>query len=206
MRNSRGVLTVLVLVVVLSVSVPAYLLFPRPLPEPEQCDRDALLRWIVTRDLSRHSPRTRQTLARRLDEEFRTGIDWDAAGEQLSSAQRQQVWQNVLLLLEPWFIDRAERYWALPAAERLSYLDQILNSIEAWRGAESLRSTGGGETGRPAEKPNLLGLLHERIEACKSRVGPEKWKKIGQFHLALNARWVYRILWGHPAGPTETPP
>jgi len=201
LRNSRGVLTAVVLVAVLAASVSAaYLLFPWPLPDPKQCDREMLLRWIVTCDLSQYPPETQHTLARRLDEEFRTGFDWDAAAEQLGPSEREQVWENVLLLLEPWFMDRVEDYHALSAAERLPYLDDILDRMQAWRGVESLRSTGSRGSEPPGEPPDLLSLLQERIERCKSKADPKARERISQFQVALQARWLLRALCGESPG------
>ena len=200
LRNARGVLTAVALAAVLAVSA-AYLLLPQPLADPEHCDREALLRWMVIRDLSRHPPETQQTLARRLDEEFRTGFDWEAAAAQLGRSQRQQVWENVLLLLEPWFTDRVEAYFALPAAERPTYLDEILDRMQAWRGVELLRSTRSDGIDPHGEEPDFVALFQQRIERCKSRADPDEREQISQLQLALQTRWLLRTLCGDSRRP-----
>lgn len=200
MRNSRGTLTVLLLVVGVAVSMSAaFLLLPERLPDPEHCDREALLRWIVTRDLYRESPQTRRTLAQRLDAEFSTGIDWEATADQLDPSQRAQVWGNVFLLLEPWFMDQMEGYFRLASANRPTHLDRVLDKVDAWRGVESFRPADGEDGPQPGEEAELFVILAGQIESWKDRAGPSRRDEITQFQLALQTRWLLRNLFETPA-------
>jgi len=169
-------------------------LFLDRLPEPELADRDALLRWIVTRDLAKEPPATRQTLARRLEGEFfGSGIDWDAVGAELDRSQREQLWANVLLLMEPWYMDKVDGYFALAAAERPAYVDTIIDRIDDWGGVESVCRKDGADAPAGATSA-LLGALLERIEIWQQQADGERRGQIRQFQLALQTRWLYRKL------------
>ncbi len=191
-RSYRGILTIVTLAALLGVAVivTAALFYPQ-LPDPAVADRDGLLRWLVARDLSAESAETRRTLARRLEEEFQTGLDFDAA-EGLSPPQRKQLWDNILVLLEPWFIEKTERYFQLAAAQRTAYLDQVIDTITVWRGADSLRLT---QTDGPGARPGpggLLAALLGQVEQWKQRAGPQRRQQMQQLLLAVQMRWLMR--------------
>ncbi len=164
----------------------------RPLPDPAVADREDLLRWLVVRDLSAESSETLRVLARRLDEEFRGGFDWDATTEHLDTSQRTRVWDNVVLLLKPWFMDKQQRYFKLAAAERPAYLDQLLETIAVWRGVEALRPAP-TETADPStQQGGLLATLFAQVQQWKrdKDTEPKRRDQIQQFLLALQTRWL----------------
>lgn len=171
--------------------------FYRPLPDPAVADRDDLFRWLVVRDLRLESAETRRVLAIRLGEEFQSGLDWEATAEQLDQSQRQQVWDNIVLLLRPWFMDKQQTYFELTAAERPAYLDQILDTMAVWRGIDSLYPAAeAGQTGGdpPAGKDRLLGVLLQRIELWKQEADPQQQQRTSQFHHAIQLRWLVRKM------------
>lgn len=193
-------MTLLLLVVGVAVSTFVLIwlsprLFLERLPDPESADRDALLRWIVTRDLANEPPGTRQTLARRLEGEFRTGIDWDAIGAGLDRSQREQLWENVLVLMEPWYMDKVDGYFELAAAERPAYVDTIIDRIDDWGGVEAVCRENRAEE-QPGAGSALLGGLLERIEVWQRQADGERRGQIRQFQMALQTRWLYRRLSG----------
>jgi len=161
------------------------------LPDPAVADRDDLLRWLVARDLGAESMETRRVLARRLEEEFGTGIDWEGTGQQLDESQRQQLWNNVLLLLEPWLMDKTNRYFAISAAERPAFLDRLIDMIGVWRGIDSLCPQPSDSTG---QQGGLLAVLLEQTEQWKQQADPQRSQQIGQFMLAIQSRWLMRSL------------
>ena len=201
-RSPRGVLTILLLVVGVAVSTFVLIwlsprLFLKRLPDPESADRDALLRWIVTRDLANEPLGTRQTLARRLEGEFRTGIDWGAIGAGLDRSQREQLWENVLVLMEPWYMDKVDGYFELAAAERPAYVDTIIDRIDDWGGVESVCRQDPPD--EPGATSALLGGLLERIEVWQRQADGKRRDQIRQFQTALQARWLSRKLFGAPS-------
>ena len=92
MRSRRVVLVAVIMLltgVLAAGGVGAWRLLCPPLPRPELADREQLIVWLVTRDLNEEPAPTRRALARRLEEEFRGHVDWEATGRKLSPAQRR---------------------------------------------------------------------------------------------------------------------
>lgn len=226
MRKHRVilVLTAVGLAVALGVSVTAAVqLYCYRLPHPEHADRGELLRWLVVSDLSQESRDLQRTLVSRLEEEFSEEIDWEATAEKLNQPQRERLWQNVLVLLEPWFADKVDGYFKLPPAERTSYVDRLLDTVAVWSQVESLRqytadqaagapetprtstktSAGGGSSCQTGTKSGgtsagLLKTLAEKTEQWKRQADPQRRKEINQFVLAVQFRWLARKLSSAP--------
>ena len=189
LRNHRGIVTILLGAALLATA--ATVVFLRRLPDPTVANRDQLLQWLVTRDLGRESDKTRAVLARRLDEEFRKGIDWKATAERLSSNQEKQVWENVPLLLAPWLEQKTERYFALAEGNRSQFVDKVIDSFQVWRGVELMRPKGEEST-----RGGLMKMLLEQAEQCKASANPAQREQTEQFLSALQTRWVMRTLGG----------
>lgn len=196
MRAHHGSLRLLVLMVVAlvgAVAVPLVVVpwfWPR-LPDPAVADREGLLRWMVARDLNAEPAETRGTLARRLEEEFGSEVDWEAVAEELDESQRRRLWENIVVLLEPWFMDKVDRYFNLAVADRCAYVDRLIDKLVVWQGAESLRprSAGHGDG-----QGGLLEALCAQIERCKQRARPARRKQISQFLMVVQTRWCTRKL------------
>ena len=190
MRSHRGILVLFVSVALLAAGGVAASVWLWPgLPDPAVADRDGLLRWLVARDLSAESAETRRTLALRLDDEFSSGIDWQETTGQLDDAQRQRVWENILVLLEPWFMEKADVYAQLDDAKRPEYVDQLIDSIAIWQGADSLQPQGNAATDQPE---GLLSILFEQVEQWQQDADPQRRERIGQFLLAIKKQWALR--------------
>ena len=199
MRKHRVVLILmaLALAAALGVTVTAAVqIYCYRLPDPASADREDLIRWLVTRDLCNESINTQRTLASRLEEEFSQDIDWEATAGQLDSAQRERLWRNVLVLLEPWFDDKVDAYYALPPAERPAYVDRLLTTIGVWSNIESLRADSAAD-GKPKQASSgLLTVLSRKTEQWKQRAEPERRKQMAQFILAVQCRWLARRISG----------
>jgi len=164
------------------------------LPDPAVADREGLLRWLVLRDLEAESLETRRVLAQRLEEEFRGGIDWSTTSDQLSKSQRRRVWVNVLNLLEPWFMAKTDNYYQLTAAERPAYVNRLLDTLGAWRGAAGLVAESTPSDGNAELRPSLFATLLERVEQWKQRAKPEQRQRIEQFVTVVQTQWLLRTL------------
>ncbi|MBN2023656.1 MAG: hypothetical protein JW809_12795 [Pirellulales bacterium] len=200
MRNPGGLagLTLALVVGVAVISgVAGVFLLNRPLPDPATADRDALFRWLVTRDLSVEPPETRRQLALRLDEECRAGIAWGEIDGQLTPECRQRLWDNVPLLLEPWFFAKVDGYHRAPASARAAYIDGILDTLAKWKGLDGIRPT----ADRDGTPPELKDMLLSGVAAWKSDAGPDEQVKIDEFLFAFQARRLIRRLMGHPSPP-----
>jgi hypothetical protein len=170
------------------------------LPEPATADRDGLLRWLVTRDLSQESAETRLALVRRLEQEFGGKTDWAAVGQRLDGPQKDCLCGNLTLLLEPWFADKVDGYFRLPENQRSAYVDRTVGLIENLRGAAAL------DAGRPAapghgKPPGLLEIFAQRIGAWMDSITPQRRDQAREFLLALQTRWLQGALLG--PGPAK---
>ncbi len=191
------ILMALALAAALGVTVTAAVqMYCYRLPDPASADREGLIRWLVMGDLCNEPLDVQRTLASRLEEEFSEDIDWEATADQLDSVQRERLWQNVLVLLEPWFDEKVDAYHALPLAERSAYVDRLLVTIGVWSNIESLRADSAAE-GEPKESSSgLLAVLASKTEQWKQRAEPERRQKMSQFILAVQCRWLVRRMSG----------
>lgn len=200
LRRHRGTLTVLVSAAMIVAGAVAVATLYRPLPLPEQANRDQLLRWLVLRDLSRESEETRAVLVRRLDQEFATGeIDFAATGEKLSLEHRQRLWRNVELLMEPWFFDKLEGYLATENEQRVAYLDHLIDTIDHWRKIEILRpgATPGADDESLASVGATKGFVptfFAQVHKWQQQTTPARRQQAAEFLMALQVRWFMRSL------------
>lgn len=165
------------------------------LPDPATADRNGLLRWVVTQDLSQEPYERRLVLARRLEHEFGERVDWPAIGNGLTAEQKQRLWDNVLVLLEPWFADKVDGYFGVPEAKRPAFVDRTLELIENWRGAAALCAgppPGAGD----GKRPGLLEVFAERVARWTRSASPQRGDQVRQFLLAVQTRWFQRALLG----------
>ena len=191
-KNRRGVLWLLLLAALLAAGIGAVVPFlTSGLPDPAVANRDELLRWLVTRDLAKEPPETRLVLVQRLDEEFRSGVDWDALNRQTTEAQRKQLWSNIPLLLGPWLSEKASVYWQLPDKQRLQFIDGVIDSLLAWRGADRLQ-VGHGDGAPQSESRGLVSVFLDQVEECKRNAEPQQRDRILQFLGALQVRFLMR--------------
>ena len=150
------------------------------LPDPAVANRDELLRWMVARDLAKESPETRLVLAQRLEEEFRDGVDWDALNKQTTEAQRKQLWKNIPLLFGPWLSEKAAIYARLSEAQRPKFIDGILDTLSAWRGADRLQVKQSDDATSDASR-SLLSVFMDQVKACQRNAEPSQRDRISQF-------------------------
>jgi len=191
-KTRRGILWLLLLAALLAAGVGAAVPFlTSGLPDPTVADRDELLRWLVTRDLAKESPKTRLVLIQRLEQEFRSGVDWDALNRQTTEAQRKQLWSNIPLLLGPWLNEKASVYSQLPDKQRLQFIDGVIDSLLAWRGADRLQV--GHSGGAPQSKSRgLVSTFLDQVEECKRNAEPQQRDRISQFLGAIQVRFLMR--------------
>ena len=163
------------------------------LADPAVADRPELLRWLVTRDLRSESAETCRTLARRLEDEFCEGIDWDSVGSQLDQGHRKQLWKNIPVLLKPWFMDRVDGFHKCAASQRLVYVDQTIDTITVWSRMDSLFV----EPGQAGQADcGLLAVLLGQIETWAQDADPKQRGQNGEFLRAVQGRWLVRKVVG----------
>lgn len=190
----RGFLTLVGVGLVLVAGVAAALaLWKLHLPDPAVANRDQLLRWLFTRDLEHETRDVRQRLITRLEAEFSTtSVSWDQANARLKEEYREQLWKNLALLVEPWLDEKLEQYGRLPVAQRVAYVDQLLDRLSAWKGLASIRpeaqaTSSGGAMWQP---------LLVRVRDWQGQADPQRRELIGQFLLTAQVRWLIRGMRG----------
>lgn len=164
------------------------------LPDPATADRDGLFRWLVTRDLSQEPLETQRTLARRLEEEFQGGLNCKSAAESLTEDQRIRLWNNVLVLLEPWFLDKVEQYSTLSASERPAYVEKFIESVAAWKDVEVFCPPQEQASAAPGKSGSLIGILLERVKQWEAAAAPPQNAQISEFLAAVKSRYLQRSL------------
>jgi hypothetical protein len=162
------------------------------LPDPDQASPEQLLRWLVTRDLGQESADIRGQLARRLEEAFPEKVDWPSLKAQLDTTQRARLWKNVVLLLEPWFLEHMEGYFGRPPAERIAFLDGMLDRLATWRGVETLRADEPVAPDSSLAPQGIVQVLLDRVEQWKKQAEPRQRERITDFVAAVQTRWVQR--------------
>jgi hypothetical protein len=191
-KNRRGILWLLALAALLAAAIGAAVPFLAPgLPDPAVASRDELLRWLVTRDLAQESPSTRLALVERLEQEFRSSMDWDAFDAKMTEAQRKRLWSNIPLLLGPWLSEKASVYAQLPERQRPQFIDGVIDSLLAWRGVDRLQARHSSDAS-PGRSRSLLAVLLEQVEECKRNAEPQQRDRILQFLGALQVRFLMR--------------
>ena len=191
-KNRRGILW-LVLAVALAVGIGVAIpLLPPRLPDPAVANRDQLLRWLVARDLAKESPKTRLVLIQRLEKEFHSGVDWEALKRNTTEAQRKQLWSNIPLLLGPWLNDRASAYSQLPQSERLQFIDEVIDSLTAWSGAEKLQPCKEPCAAQKNDSDGMLSAVLSQVEECKRTAEPKQRDHISHFLADLQLRFLLR--------------
>jgi hypothetical protein len=95
------------------------------------------------------------------------------------------------LLLGPWISDNASAYSQLPQAKRLQFIDDIIDSLMTWRGAERLQMPKGGDAAQSGSG-SLMSVLLDQVEECKRNAEPQERKHISQFVAALQFRFLTR--------------
>ena len=199
MQIPRKILILLFTTALLVVGVAASiaLLYPQ-LPDPRTADREDLLRWLVSRDLRRESMETRHALACRFEEEFCTACntkadpDWESVEKRLDQSQRQQLWDNLPVVLEPWFLEKTDRYSELPQADRTAYLDRMLDMVAALSGIAVIRPSG-NEAEDPSAAGGLQALLLGQVEQWKQKAEPPQREKIDRFLADMQMRLLLRM-------------
>jgi hypothetical protein len=198
-RRSRGILAFVLLLAVAMASTGAVVWFKiLRLPDPETASSRDLLRWVATQDLSRYSLATRRTLARRLEQTF-AGQGGSIGGDaQESSGMSPQMCvlmlKNLELLVEPWVLEKTEGYTALPASERMAYVDRVLDTFDLWQDAAGwVGSEAALDVSMPQHRSPVLMFLN-KVEQCRERAEPRLRGEIDRFLLAVQTRWVSRKL------------
>jgi hypothetical protein len=169
------------------VAAAAAAFWPDGLPDPRRADRDELIRWMVTRDLSTEPVALRTALAERIEREFSEGIDWHEADERLGDRHRRRLLANIPLLIDPWLRAKADCFARSAPEEQLAMLDRTVATLRRWQRAEVLVDASPPSDGSGDMYNRVMAELDHSLE----HASPDERARVERFLAHLKARWVW---------------
>ena len=140
------------------------------------------------------------------DERDRLRTEWRALEENLSDGQREQVFRSAGQDMRRQFTQRIDRYFELPADQRVAYLDEQIREMEQWRrdreanrGDRNDGNRGGGRVGGPGggggpprgdrqDRQGDDGSGMSRRRRMLDRTSPEQRAKFTEYMQAMQER------------------
>jgi hypothetical protein len=195
MRISRGKLLIMVSAasMMLALGAGVFLLL-YDLPDPAQANCRQLFCWLIEKDLDQQPRQIRLVLASRLEEECCKGLNWQDVDVKLDDAQQNRLWNNIPLMLQPWFVEKAKEYCKLTNEHRQEYIDRLINTISVWRGIETLMPRRTQDSRGEKSSAGLSNLLWKEIERLQQEANPPEREQISELWNALKLRWLVRNL------------
>jgi hypothetical protein len=191
----RGILALLAFLVFVAAALGGVIsIFNRDLPDPAKANREELLRWLIAKDLAKETPATQLALAKRLEEEFGSGVDWAKYQAKIDEPQRKQLFQNIPCVLRPWILEKAKAYAQLAKDRKAAFLDRLIDTLEVWRGIEKLLPQPVASAQNPAPSPKLAAMLVQEMDKVQREVPAEQQKQVGKFWADVQMHWFLRSI------------
>src|SRR5687768_3673554 len=127
-----------------------------------------------------------------LEVELQDGLAVDGARDQLTAVQRAQLLENADFLGRLWFMKQVDRYFAQLDAEKLRFLDQMIDEVQQSGVAKTLSALMAKEN--QSAPDNLWTSLRERIQGWTARLEPECKAQADQFVAAVQGSLLLRTL------------
>jgi hypothetical protein len=195
MKRFHGILTIVIsLAMAVLVGAAGLMMFWPRLPDPATADREGLFRWLLTRDMSEQSPEIQLALARRLEQELMSGLDFRQSVQDLNEAQRGRLWDNIRVLMKPWFMHEVDDYHRFSNTEQSDLVDRFLDVLAALQGLESLLPGQAVSPDPPASQSDLMRTLMGQVDQWKAEVSAQQREQIDKFLSAVKMRWLMRSL------------
>ncbi len=190
MNKRRGILTFLMILVLgVAAGLSATHAWRLRLPDPDRCDREQLLQWLVAREIGHEPRQIQEALVGRLEEEILVGIEAGQAAAALSDQRRERLQENVELLKHVWFVSRVKTLFALPLPQRSAHLDRQVAVIHAWASLDmELSGAGGGTASQEASEyvPRFFDQIQSWIDTAD---GPEQQQMSHAVEMGV-IRWL----------------
>jgi hypothetical protein len=168
--------------------------FNGDLSDPAYANRQQLFCWLIYKDLNDQPRQTRLVLANRLEEECCKGLDWQSVSVSLDELAQDRVWNNIPLILRPWFVEKAKSYCKLPVEKRQDYLDRLIDVIAVWHGIEKLIPARIKSLNDANGSGGISKLLWKEIDQLQEESKTPENEQIGELWNALKVRWFVRSL------------
>lgn len=166
----RRFLTIPILIGLVAVSVASTVQVLRQgLPDPEVAEQGDLIEWLSSREMMAEPREKKLRLARRMELDFQRGIDWQTDLARLDDDQWQQFRDNFNELMQIWFLDKVETYFAMPESQRDEYLDQEIVNLMSWRVIQDRASTASGNGRQMMQLDELVDQIQQWLEWASPR-------------------------------------
>jgi hypothetical protein len=196
-RPSGFVLFLLLGVLVIAMCAGGVFVYATRMPNPATADLNGLLRWLVTRDLSREPIAVQEQLLARLEDQLRKGLELGEAREQLTDVQRSQLLANADVLGRLWFYQQVDRYFASSDADRPSFLNAQIDEIQRSGVVQALAALiDTDEPSASSEQPtqSLWVRLNERTDRWTAPLAPQHKARAERFVAAVQGNLLIRTL------------
>jgi uncharacterized membrane protein len=208
---NRKVVSIVTIGVVLMAGIAggAYLLWPRPAPEPAEPPPDPsaqkpqeALKYMASEAFEKLDDEAKKEYFDQVREASGgRGFGFRGRGADLTDEERERLRQNVRPLAMKAMEDRMSAYFELPAEEQTAYLDDIIDRMQAGREAreerrkeraEAAETAPDAETATAGNTPrrdhHRRGFTPERMKTRIETSEPEQRARHVEFFKALRNR------------------
>jgi len=135
-------------------------------PTTERQYRAQLTRQLTDDAFAQMSQSDQLDLARRVERDFRQGLEWQTQVHALSVDQQETFRQNLARLMHLSLMDKVDRYFALPRQRRPAFLDEQMDELMDMRLLSPDPQEAGGVGDSLAEWVAVAGHLRESLMQC----------------------------------------
>jgi hypothetical protein len=192
-RRIRNVLTAIVLVgftaLTLASAWSAVVNTNAPAEHLER-DRAALRQWLTTADPEHDPLKVKRHWVHRLEQDFRSGYDWQGVYNELPAAEQQRFAANFETLTRVMLLDKVDA-WATRSRRPELYLEEELPDLQNWKLI--------GNNDPDAKKArSVVKEIARNPDRWFADVAPRTRKRVDDFRKALEkltwSRELYRWL------------
>ena len=102
------------------------------LPHPHDANANQIGYWLVLKDLENEPVETQMALVDRLIEDTDLISENSGSGYQLSESQSNQLFENICVLKNCWFLDRVQRHHELSSDRKWDFLCKQIDVVHRW--------------------------------------------------------------------------
>lgn len=191
MKLLRDIVTYVALFGLVAVSVASAIqVYHTDLIDPNEIDQTDLVEWLATHDVTSEPRETKLQLVRRLEHDFKLGVDWQAQIDTLDD-QRWELFQaNLSQLMQFWLMEKVDRFFELDEHERDEFLDAEIANLLAWRPVER----GQTQDGSSQRQWFRIDMLHDEMQQWLQSASRDDQRRVGIFLQAVQGRMLQRAL------------
>lgn len=154
--------------------------------------RLGVARWLAVHDLAHSSPATRSLLAERIARELDKGMTPSSVLADLAPEQRATLEANAEMLLEAWFLDRADDYFNAPDEQKNAFIDAQIDRLSRWPIDSVLASDAADGSAPSTGKLAMMIRVSAMVEVWIARAAPERQQRLRDLITAAQLRMLSR--------------